>query len=67
MNIPADHLILFLSRFVEFTKVTEDKSHIPNAIKVAPQYHDKGTISPKNIIPYIAYLRILSMNGVKRQ
>ena len=42
--------------FVEFTNVTEDKSHIPNAINVAPKYHDKGTISPKNIIPYIACL-----------
>ena len=36
--------------------VTEDNVHIPNAIRVEPKYHDIGTRSLKNIIPYIAYI-----------
>ena len=36
------------------TNVTDDKSHIPDAISVAPKYQDIGTYSPKNTTPYTA-------------
>ena len=36
------------------TNVTDDRSHIPNAISDAPKYQDMGTNSPKKRIPYMA-------------
>ena len=40
---------------------TADNSHIPMAISVAPKHQVGGTTSPKNIIPYIAFDRILNI------
>lgn len=37
------------------TIVTDDKSHIPDAISAAPKYQDIGTCSLKNSMPYMAY------------
>jgi hypothetical protein len=50
-------VIRLTARYDAFsTNVTEDKSHIPDAISVAPKYQDIGTYSPKNTTPYMACL-----------